>query len=69
MNAIQRNHYIFSWRDDLVSLALEFRLGHWDSGWNGPFDDRYDAADNRANRAEAHQECGEWTKCAPQQSS
>src|SRR5690349_19869838 len=40
MDAVQRNHQVFSRRDDLVSLAIEFRVGHRDSRWINTLNDR-----------------------------
>ena len=53
MEAVQWDHHCSTWRDDLLSLALEFRLGHRDPCWIDTLDDRRDAADVRAHSAKA----------------
>ena len=45
MDAVQRYHHFFARRHDLVSVALEFRLGHWNSRWIDTLDDGHDAVD------------------------
>ena len=59
MDAVQWNHHVFSRRDDLVSLAIEFRVGHRDSRWINILNDRHDAADIRFHRTKAQQAGGE----------
>lgn len=55
MDTVQRNNQLYSWRDDLFSLAIEFRVGHWDSCWIDTLDDRGDEADVRAHDEKAQQ--------------
>ena len=59
MHVVQRNHHVFFRRDDLVSLAIEFRVGHRDPGWINTLNDRHDAADVRFHRAKAQEAKGE----------
>jgi len=59
MDAVQRNHHVFSRRDDLLSLAIEFRVGHRDLRWINTLNDRHDTADVRFHRAKAQQAGGE----------
>lgn len=55
MDTVQRNHQLYSWRDDLFSLAIEFRVGHRDSCWIDTVDDRDDEADVRVYGEKAKQ--------------
>ena len=59
MDAVQRNHHVFSRRDNLVSLAIEFRVVHRDSRGINTLNDRHDATDVRFHRAKAQQVGGE----------
>jgi hypothetical protein len=55
MDTVQRNHHLYSWGDDLFSLAFEFRVDYRRFCRIDTVNDRHDPADVRTHSAKAHQ--------------